>query len=80
VLRKTGAVTEVDLPGGKTAWAVTTFAAVRELLARPDISSDPRRGNFPDPFPDTDSGDTAEEEGEQTQLLIFGVHSLPVTW
>jgi cytochrome P450 monooxygenase len=45
------------------------FAAVRELLARPDISSDPSRPKFPDPFPDTDSSDPADED-EQTQLLI----------
>jgi cytochrome P450 len=67
-LRDAGPVSEVELPGGKTAWAVTTIDAVRELLARRDVSSDPRRPNFPEPFPDT-AGAT-DEEDEPSQLLI----------
>jgi cytochrome P450 len=70
-LRDAGPVTEVELPGGKTAWAVTTLAAVREVLARTDLSSDPRRPNFPDPFPEAgDDPDDDDDEDEPTSLLI----------
>jgi cytochrome P450 len=67
-LRDAGAVTRVRLPGEKTAWAITSMADAREVLARNDVSSDPRHANFPDPFPDEikETGD----EGRSTRSLI----------
>ncbi|GAA4798411.1 cytochrome P450 [Streptomyces ziwulingensis] len=46
-LRARGPVTEVRLPGGRTAWAVTGHAEARRLLADPALSSDHHRPNFP---------------------------------
>ncbi|QXE38424.1 cytochrome P450 [Streptomyces sp. GMY02] len=61
LLREAGPVTQVALPGDKHAWAVTTLAAVRELLTRPDISSNPQHPNFPEPFPDVEAEEAPDD-------------------
>lgn len=46
-LRAEGALHEVRLPTGRTAWVVTRYDDVRRLLADPRVSSDIRHPNFP---------------------------------
>ncbi|GIG93244.1 cytochrome P450 [Plantactinospora endophytica] len=62
-LRDTAPVTRAQLPGGQEVWAVSTFTDVRSLLVRPDVSSDPRRPGFPEPFPDAPTEEPGATEG-----------------
>ncbi|MGO1050229.1 cytochrome P450 [Crossiella sp. CA198] len=65
-LREAGPVVQVGLPGGGTAWAVTTLAGVREVLTRPELSSDPTRPGFPEPWPDpSEAAEEPEQDGER---------------
>ncbi|MFD0857241.1 cytochrome P450 [Actinomadura adrarensis] len=57
-LRERGSVTRVELPRGVLAWAVTSQAALRKVLADPRVSKDPDlhwpawiEGRIPDDWP-----------------------------
>jgi cytochrome P450 len=46
-LREESPVSQVVLPSGRTAWAVTRYEDIRAMLTDPRFSSDRREQGFP---------------------------------